>query len=71
MTDKRRWSDLSTAQQTVIVAAGVAELVMTTVALRDLSRRPKSQVRGSKPLWALACAVQPVGPLAYLALGRR
>jgi hypothetical protein len=28
-------------------------------------------VRGPKGLWALGCFVQPVGPIAYLTLGRR
>jgi hypothetical protein len=69
--DKKSWQDLSRTQQRAIVALGVAELVTTTIALRDLRNRPASQVRGKKPLWALACAVQPVGPIAYLVLGRR
>ena len=41
------------------------------VALVDLARRPKALVRGSKRRWALVCFVQPVGPIAYLAFGRR
>ncbi len=44
---------------------------MTAVALRDLARRPAEGVRGPKALWAVACFVQPVGPVAYLAVGRR
>jgi hypothetical protein len=46
-------------------------LAFTATALVDLARRPASQIRGPKPLWLLGCFVQPVGPLAYLALGRR
>lgn len=60
------------AGQRVAIATGAAvELVLTTVALVDLARRPAAQVRGSKALWALGCFVQPVGPVAYLTLGRR
>lgn len=70
-TDKRKWSDLTPTQQRLIVVAGAVEAVLTTVALRDLGRRPASAVRGSKLLWRLACVVQPVGPIAYLSLGRR
>ena len=68
---KKRWSDLSRTQQTWIVAGAVAEAVVTTIALVDLARRPPAQVRGFKPLWAATFVVQPVGPLAYLLVGRR
>ena len=53
------------------MAGAAVEIVLTTTALVDLARRPADQVRGSKALWALGCFVQPVGPVAYLALGRR
>jgi hypothetical protein len=66
----KKWRDLTPVQQRAIVVAGVAEVVLTTVALRDLARRPAAQVRGPKPLWLLACVVQPVGPIAYLTVGR-
>lgn len=68
---RKRWSELSAGQRAAIVAGGAVELVLTTVALVDLARRPASQVRGAKVLWAASCFVQPVGPMAYLALGRR
>lgn len=71
MTSTRRWSDLSTAQQTAIVAVGAVELVLTALAAADLARRPAVQVRGRKALWWPALAVQPTGPIAYLAWGRR
>lgn len=71
MTEKKRWDDLTTGQQVAIVALGAVEVVLTTVALVDLTRRPGAQVRGPKPLWAAGCFVQPVGPVAYLLLGRR
>ncbi|MEZ5270586.1 MAG: PLD nuclease N-terminal domain-containing protein [Microthrixaceae bacterium] len=38
---------------------------------RDFRKRPAAEVKGPKFLWLLALAVQPVGPLAYLAVGRR
>lgn len=68
--NKRKWRDLTQTQQRAIVAAGVAELVLTSVALRDLARRPTTQVRGPKPLWLIACVIQPFGPIAYLTVGR-
>lgn len=68
---KKAWSDLTAAQQRMILAGGAVELALTAVALRDLARRPADQVRGPKWLWRLSFVVQPLGPLAYLASGRR
>ena len=70
-TARLRWDDLPRWQQTAIVALGAAEIVLTSVALVDLVRRPRRQVRGPKTLWAAGFAVQPFGPIAYLTLGRR
>ena len=70
-TNKKKWSDLTPAQQRLIIVGGAVEAVLTTVAMRDLGQRPASAVRGPKLLWRLACVVQPVGPIAYLVLGRR
>jgi hypothetical protein len=68
---KKKWSDLTPTQQRLICVAGAVELVLTTVALRDLAERPAEQVRGPKALWRLGAFVQPVGPIAYLTVGRR
>jgi hypothetical protein len=70
-TKKKKWSDFTAVQQKAIVAASIVEVALTTKALRDLARRPSGQVRGPKLLWLLGFFVQPVGPIAYLALGRR
>jgi hypothetical protein len=68
---KKQWSDLTDGQRAAIVVGGAIELVLTTLALVDLVRRPAAQVRGPKTLWALGSVVQPVGPIAYLLFGRR
>jgi hypothetical protein len=68
---KKRWSELSKTQQTAIIVIGTAEVVMTTIALVDLARRPPENVRGKKAVWALVSFVQPLGPIAYLTLGRK
>ncbi len=68
---KRSWSDLSPTSRAGVIALALAELVLTTVAMRDLKRRPRAQVRGPKWLWRLVAVVQPVGPIAYMVLGRR
>lgn len=71
MTTKKRWSDLTPRQQTAILVLVSVELSLTATALVDLARRPRELVRGGrKTPWALGCVVQPVGPVAYLVLGR-
>lgn len=71
MQRKKRWSDLTKRQRAAVVGAAAVELALTTSALVDLARRPGAQVRGSKALWTLGCFVQPIGPVAYLVVGRR
>lgn len=71
MEQSKKWGDLTEGQKRMILVGAAAEFVLTAVALVDLARRPRDQVRGPKALWALGCAIQPVGPIAYLVLGRR
>jgi hypothetical protein len=71
MAATRRWDDLTDAQQKTVLAGAAVELFLTAWAVVDLSRRPAAQVRGPKPLWTFGCFVQPVGPIAYLAFGRK
>jgi hypothetical protein len=68
---KKSWSEYSPAARVAIVVGAVVELVVTSIALRDLTRRPASEVRGPKMLWRLGLLVQPVGSPLYLLLGRR
>jgi hypothetical protein len=68
---KKRWSELSPGKRTAIVAGGVAELVVTSYALRDLLHRPAGLVRGPKALWCATLFVQPIGSPLYLIVGRR
>ena len=68
---RKSWSELTPTQRRLMIAAGTAEILLTTVAAVDLVRRPRESVRGPKVAWALALLVQPVGPIAYLVKGRR
>ncbi len=70
-TKKKDWSDLSTRQRVLVVVVGAAEMALTTWAGRDLASRDADEVRGPKLLWGPALLVQPVGPIAYLVVGRR
>jgi hypothetical protein len=67
----KKWSDLSPTQKGACIAGGVAEIVLTAYVVRDLAKRPAEAVRGPKALWALGMILQPVGPVAYLGVGRR
>ena len=70
----RKWSDLSKRSRGLIIAAAVAEAGLKTAALIDIKRRPASQIRGSKWIWAPAVIVINsfgAAPLAYFAFGRR
>jgi len=67
---KKRWSDLSDAERTAVLVAASVQLSLAATAWVDLARRPRELVRGPKPLWAAAIAVNFVGPLTYFAVGR-
>lgn len=69
--NRRRWNDLSREQRAVVVVAGCAQVALATAAWIDLARRPRELVRGPKPVWAVAIAVNFVGPIAYFTAGRR
>jgi hypothetical protein len=68
---QRRWDEMSPRQKAVLLTLVSVEIALTATALVDLARRPADGVRGPKALWAIGCFVQPVGPIAYLTLGRR
>ena len=57
MATRKRWSDLNGAQRTAIIVGSAIEVVLTCVALADLARRPRAQVRGPKALPTLLLGV--------------
>ena len=71
MAQKKSWGDMTPTQKKIIVVAGIVEVAVTAWCVRDLKQRPAELVRGPKLLWAPALSVQPVGPLAYLLVGRK
>lgn len=68
---RRRWSELTHAQQTALLVAASVQLSLATTAWVDLARRPAAAVRGPKWAWATVIAVNFVGPITYFAAGRR
>ncbi len=67
----RSWSDLSPAARIGTVVGGTVQVGLLAAALRDLRRRPPSEIRGPRWVWALVSLVNVVGPAAYFAFGRR
>ena len=62
---------MSRTRRRGIAAIGTVEVLSISGGLLDLRRRHRSELRGPKVLWAAAMFVNPVGPLAYLLVGRR
>lgn len=71
MSGHRTWSELGRAERRAVVALGVVEVGLAVAAWTDLARRPAGAVNGGKKWWALAIAVNFVGPLAYFRWGRK
>ena len=74
MVAMRRWSDLSEGRRRLLIALGVVEAFLKVAALIDIKRRPASQIRG--PKWVWATSVTLVGsagilPISYFVFGRR
>lgn len=65
-------SHLNTRQRRILIAAAVAEAALKAAMLIDLRRRPASQVRGPKWLWASTALINTAGiaPLSYFVIGR-
>ena len=74
MVATRQWSDLSERNRRLLAITAVAEGIFKLAALIDLKRRPASQVRGPKWLWATVLAIVSsagVVPISYFVFGRR
>jgi hypothetical protein len=70
----KKWSDLSKRGRSLLIVGASVEAGLKAAALIDLKRRPASQIRGSKWIWALVIVViNSFGgaPLSYFAFGRR
>jgi hypothetical protein len=67
------WKELTTRQRQAIIIRGVCQTALLAVALNDLGRRPRGEIRGPKAVWVAISAVNylGIGPIVYLLLGRR
>jgi hypothetical protein len=71
---RKQWSDLSERTRRLLITAAVAEGILKVAALIDINRRPASQIRGPRWMWAAVVAVvSSVGvvPISYFVFGRR
>ena len=71
---RRRWRDLSERTRRVIITVAVVDGALKAAALIDIMRRPASQIRGRKQVWAAVIAVinsAGVVPISYFVFGRR
>ena len=74
MATKKQWSDLSPRTRRLLSVVAVVEGILKLAALIDLKKRPASQIRGPRWLWATAVAVVSsagVLPISYFVVGRR
>ncbi len=70
----KRWSDLSLRTKAGIIILAAVDAGLRAWALRDLSGRPKEQVRGPKWAWTGGIGVfgtSGLVPAVYLVWGRK
>jgi hypothetical protein len=67
----RNWKEWNTRQKVGVGLLSVTQVTLLLAALRDLRRRPASEINGKKRWWILAAFVNFVGPIAYFAFGRK
>jgi Family of unknown function (DUF5652) len=70
----RQWTDLSERNRRLLIAVAVADGTLRIAALIDIKRRPASQIRGRKWVWATAVAIvnsAGILPISYFVFGRQ
>ena len=70
----KQWSDLDERTRKLLISMAVAEGILKLAALIDIKRRPASQIRGRKWMWAsVVTVVSSAGviPISYFLFGRR
>ena len=68
---KKKLKDLTSGQKKGLGALTGVQFLLAGAALRDLRRRPKNLIRGSRGWWMAACGINFAGPIAYFLFGRR
>lgn len=68
---RKSWSQMSPVERAVALVLATVQVALAVTAWTDLARRPAARVNGPKPAWALAIAVNVVGPVLYFLKGRK
>jgi hypothetical protein len=71
MMHRKRWSDLTTEQQTALQIVAAVQISLLLAALWDMWHRPVEEINGDRRLWTLVSFVNFVGPLTYFVFGRK
>jgi hypothetical protein len=74
MAARKQWDVLSPRTRRLLISGAVAEGILKVAALVDIKRRPASQIRGPRWLWAAVVTVvgsAGVVPVSYFVFGRR
>lgn len=66
---KKAWKDLSPTAKFGTISAAIVQLSLLVAAQTDITRRPASEIRGSKTMWRVATLVNFVGPGSYFTFG--
>lgn len=69
--ERKSWANLTEQQKRTLSGAMSVQIVLLTLALIDIARRPKSDIKGSKPVWVLVSFVNFAGPVSYFIFGRK
>lgn len=69
--ERKGWGELSKQQKRGIGLAGIVQFSLLLFVLQDWFRRPEDELRGRKKLWFPVLFVNFIGPISYLAVGRK
>jgi hypothetical protein len=67
----KRWSGFSAKKNSGAFVRGIINLVLVTVAVRDIRRRRDDEIKGKRKFWMFAAFAPPIGPIAYFLFGRK
>jgi hypothetical protein len=71
MTQRKKWSELTTGQRMAGTLGAVLQLGLLVAALWDIWHRPADEIKGDRRVWTAVSFVNFVGPIAYFLFGRK